>query len=198
MSENAENTDNTSDDGQLLTDVKEPESSDSQSGDEGTAAGNDGGTADTDKGEGDATAGEGDAEQSLDAYADLKAPEGMDIDADTLGKATPLFEKYGLSKEAAQEFVDFYASEIQASSQRQAESFDQLKQDWLAQTKGDNEIGGDKLDEHVKVARIALDKFGTPELTTLLNEFGLGNHPEIIRAWAKVGRLTQEDNPGNS
>lgn len=187
-------------DDQLLTGDNEPKAVD-DSTDEGAAAGNDGGAADTgeDAGEGDATAGdEGDADTSLDAYADLTVPEGTTIDTDVLGEAVPLFEKHGLSKEAAQEFVDFYADKIQASSQSQVESFNQLKQDWLAETKSDNEIGGDALDEHVKLGRVALDKFGSPELTKLLNEFGLGNHPEIIRAWAKVGRLTQEDNPGST
>jgi hypothetical protein len=191
-----ETTESASADESLLTGATEPEATGKPEA-EGAAAGNDGGAADTGNSEGDATAGEGDTDQSLDAYADLKAPEGMELDGALIEKATPLFKELGLNQEQAQKLTDFYASEIQASTQRQVESFDQLKQDWLTEVKSDKEVGGDKLDQSVQLGKVALDKFGTPELTKLLNDFGLGNNPEMIRFMARVGKLTQEDDPGN-
>jgi len=38
-----------------------------------------------------------------------------------------------------------------------------------------------------------MDKFGTPELTKLLNASGMGNHPEIIRAFYRAGKAISED-----
>jgi hypothetical protein len=38
-----------------------------------------------------------------------------------------------------------------------------------------------------------MDAFATPELRTLLNESGLGNHPEIIRAFYRAGKAISED-----
>jgi hypothetical protein len=35
--------------------------------------------------------------------------------------------------------------------------------------------------------------FGTPELRTLLNESGLGNHPEVIRMMYRAGKAISED-----
>ena len=43
------------------------------------------------------------------------------------------------------------------------------------------------------VAKKALETFGTPELRTLLNESGMGNNPEVIRAFYRVGKAISED-----
>jgi hypothetical protein len=138
----------------------------------------------------------GDQSTSSETYADLQMPEGVELDQSLLDGAVPLFEKYNVSKEDAQAFADLQASHVQASQQGQAEAFNQLKLDWQDQSKNDPEIGGDKFEQSVSDAREALGKFGTPELTKLLNDFGIGNHPEIIRVMSKVGSLTKEDVPG--
>ena len=46
---------------------------------------------------------------------------------------------------------------------------------------------GTAFDEKVGLARRAVRAFGSEELTGLLDESGLGNHPEMIRAFAKIG-----------
>jgi hypothetical protein len=43
------------------------------------------------------------------------------------------------------------------------------------------------------VAKKALDAFGTAELRSLLNESGLGNHPEVIRFMFRAGKAISED-----
>jgi hypothetical protein len=43
------------------------------------------------------------------------------------------------------------------------------------------------------VAKKALDAFGTTELRSLLNESGLGNHPEVIRFMFRAGKAISED-----
>jgi hypothetical protein len=73
-----------------------------------------------------------------------------------------------------------------------------LRQDWREQSQNDSEFGGDKFEESIAVARTAIAKFGTPELKQLLDEHGVGNHPEVIRFMVKVGKLTAEDVPGTT
>ena len=46
---------------------------------------------------------------------------------------------------------------------------------------------GTAYDEKVGMARRAVRAFGSDQLTDLLNNTGLGNHPEMIRAFAKIG-----------
>ena len=158
-----------------------------------------GNTAD-DTGSNDA-AGETDSEGSQtipDTYADFAMPEGVTVDSALLNDAVPLFKELGLTQDQAQKLVDFQAKQVQASSQSQVDAFDQLMNDWQEKSKNDKEFGGDKFEENIGIARSAIDKFGTPELKQLLEEHGVGNHPEVIRFMVNVGKLTAEDVPGGT
>jgi hypothetical protein len=64
---------------------------------------------------------------------------------------------------------------------------------WMKQARADQEYGGDKLHENLASAKKALDTFGSPEFKSLLKESGLGNHPELIRAFVRVGKAISED-----
>lgn len=163
----------------------------------------DGVTADTTDGEGgdtDTSAGDTDdgSQTPPDAYADFVMPEGVEVDAALLNEATPLFKELGLTQDQAQKLVDFQAKQAQASSESQVDAFNQLMNDWQEQSKNDKEFGGDAFEENVKIAQAAIGKFGTPELKQLLEEHGVGNHPEVIRFMVKVGKLTAEDVPGGT
>lgn len=138
---------------------------------------------------------DGTKDSSLEAYADFTMPEGMTLNAEQIAQASPLFKELGLNQEQAQKLVDFQAAQVQAGQQGQMDAFNQQKTDWLDQARKDPEMGGDKFDENVGLAKEAMSKFGDKGLTTLLNDFGVGNHPEMIRFMAKVGRLTKEDVP---
>jgi len=138
------------------------------------------------------------SQTSPDAYADFDLPEEVALDEALLAEASPLFKELGLTQEQAQKLVDFQAKQVQAGSQSQVDAFNQLMDDWQDQSRNDKEFGGDKFDENVAVARNAIAKFGTPELKQLLEEHGVGNHPEVIRFMVKVGKLTAEDVPGGT
>jgi len=153
--------------------------------------------------EGDATQGDGDAgaegsDGASDSYADFVMPEGMTLDEAALAEATPIFKELGLTQEQAQKLIDLQAGQVQAGSQMQIDNFNQLKSDWFASAKGDSEYGGDSFDENAKVAQNAVNKYGTPELKQLLDEHGVGNHPELIRFMVRVGQTLKEDVPGTS
>ena len=139
----------------------------------------------------------GEGEQvNPDTYADFVMPEGMTVDSELLAAATPIFSELGLTQEQAQKLVDFQAQQVQASSQSQTDAFNQLVDGWQEQSRNDKEFGGDAFEQNVGIAQSAVEKFGTPELKQLLNEHGVGNHPEMIRFMVKVGKLTVEDVPG--
>lgn len=144
----------------------------------------------------DAPAAPADAAKAADAPADkpapvvpekyeLKAPEGQTLNSDVMTKFEEAAREAGMSNEAAQKLVDKMAPQMQAAQQAQ---FDALRTQWQTESKSDKEFGGDKFDANMAVAKKALDAFGTPALTNLLNESGLGNHPEIIRAFFKAGQ----------
>ena len=126
-------------------------------------------------------------------YEDFTLPEGVQLDDETLSSATELFKEAGLTKEQAQKFVDLQV----AANQKAEDQNTTVRQEWSDKSKSDKEYGGDKFNESIASANQALEKFGTPEFKDMLNETGVGDHPEMIRLLKRVGDLTKEDNPLN-
>lgn len=121
---------------------------------------------------------------------EFKAQDGVTYDDQVLSNFAEVAKELDLSQDAAQKILDKVAPVMQA---RQIEAIEAAKTQWAESAKTDKEFGGDKLPENLAVAKKALDTFGTPELRTLLNESGLGNHPEIIRAFYRAGKAISED-----
>jgi hypothetical protein len=121
---------------------------------------------------------------------DFKLPDDVKVDPAGMQAFSEFAKEAGLSQEAAQGLISKLAPAMQA---RQAEAIQQLRTSWEDASKSDKEFGGDKLAENLSVAQKAMTTFGTPELRTLLNETGLGNHPEIIRAFVRAGKAISED-----
>lgn len=130
-----------------------------------------------------------------ESYADFELPEGMELDNASLEQAIPVFKDLGLSQEQAQKLVSLRAEQIKADMQSQEENQKKLLGEWQKQTESDPEYGGDKFKGSVEAAHLAIDKLATPEFTKLLNDTGLGNHPEVFRIMFRIGKLMQEDVP---
>ncbi len=64
---------------------------------------------------------------------------------------------------------------------------------WAQATKADPEIGGKNLKDSLMFARYALDHFGDVELYDFLDDTGLGNHPEVIHMFKRVGEAAEGD-----
>ncbi len=123
------------------------------------------------------------------------APEGQEYDAGVIDAFGAVAKELNLPQDAASKILEAVAPVM---AQRHAELVENQKTEWLNASKTDNEFGGDKLNENLAVAAKALDKFGTPELKSLLNDSGLGNHPEIVRAFYRAGMAISDDSIVNS
>jgi len=125
---------------------------------------------------------------------DFKAPEGVVFDDAVIGEFSTVAKELGLSQDAAQKIVERLTPKLaERTAHAQAEAVTKYRAELVSQVKADKEIGGDKLNEKLAVADKALSAFGTPELRTLLNTSGLGDHPEIIRAFYRAGVAISED-----
>ncbi|HHI1671713.1 TPA: peptidase [Klebsiella quasipneumoniae] len=124
---------------------------------------------------------------------EFTAAEGVDLDTEALKDFEPVARELNLTNEQAQKLVDAYPKILAGVQQRQAEAWQAQTEEWAATVKADKEIGGDKLTANLGVAQRALDTFGTPELKEYLNGTGLGNHPELVKAFVKVGKAMSED-----
>lgn len=123
-------------------------------------------------------------------YEDFKAPEGLTFDKDVIGKFSDVAKELNLPQDKAQLLLDKMGPVL---ASRQVEQLKVARTEWVGQAKADKEFGGDKLPENLALAKKALDTFGTPELRTLLDDSGLGDHPEVIRMFFRAGKAISED-----
>lgn len=142
---------------------------------------------DGDKPKGDEPAG------APEKYEDFKLPEGLTLDAPVMDAFTALAKETNLPQATAQKFVDL-AAQMQQNTVAQVQSVVEAQAEkWGLDSKADKEFGGEKFDESLAVAKSALDRFGTPELRTLLNQSKLGNHPEVLRFMFRAGQAISQD-----
>jgi hypothetical protein len=140
--------------------------------------------------EGDKGEGEAEQKQGAPEKYEFKAPEGAKFDDKVIEQFSEVAKELDLPQDAAQKILDKVGPVL---AQRQLEQVEAIRSQWTESAKSDKEFGGQKLDESLAAGKKALDQFGTPELRTLLNESGLGNHPEVIRFFVRTGKAISED-----
>ncbi len=132
-------------------------------------------------------------EQAPEQYADFAFEEGKALDAELADDIKATAKELGLTQSQAQKLADLALKRTESAQSQQAEMLAQARDEWAGQAKADKEFGGDAIEANLATARKALDTFGTPELKALLNESGLGNHPEVIRFFYRSGKAISED-----
>lgn len=128
----------------------------------------------------------------------VKAPEGAEAyqadfdkfagDMDGWLKANPnASAREALAEAASRQARLVGESQAQAMAQR-----DQQISAWGDELKADKDFGGEAFDKNVATAIKGLEAVGSPELRQMLDQTGLGSHPEIVRAFKKVGELVAD------
>lgn len=178
------------------------------------AAGDDAGDGKGGEGEGEAGAEAGkEGEDGGSAVEVLGAPEkyeltvpdamaaaGVTFDAEAFAEVEPVLRELNLSNDAAQALVNAYAGKVLPLLEKRAgERWDttgaDMRRGWAEEARNDPEIGGAKFDETKALARQTFTRFGVKAdgpFLKLLEESGLGSHPDMLRFVANVGRLTGE------
>jgi|688.fasta_scaffold273349_2 hypothetical protein len=149
-------------------------------------------SATTDKADGDTEGNQADDTEAKGAPEkyEFKPPQGREFDTEVLNNFSEVAKELNLTQDAAQKLLDKMGPIVE---QRQIQQIEQVRSQWADASRNDKEFGGEKLPENLAVAKKALDQFGTPELRTLLNESGLGNHPDVIRFMYRAGKAISED-----
>lgn len=117
-------------------------------------------------------------------------PQGVNYDEAFEKAALPIAHKLGLTPAQVQGLLDFYAGHQAQSFQgvmrnrveEETQSAGLLRQEW-----------GGAYDAKVAQAARAARYFGGQELIEFLNQSGVGNNPELVRAFAKIGSMMSED-----
>lgn len=151
----------------------------------------------TEDGDGAPTESDASKVEIPEAY-EIKVSEGYELLPEVMETITPLFKKHNISREGAQELAEAHM-EIMRKQAASAEQFrSNLIKGWVDEIKKDPEFGGAKFDENMALARRGLRAISPPgegksALNELLEMSGMGNNPEIIKAFARVGKLVKED-----
>jgi hypothetical protein len=130
------------------------------------------------------------APQGAPEQYEFQTPEGLTLDDAVLGEFSGVAKELNLTQEHAQKVLDRMAPVLQA---RQTDQLQAASAGWAQAAKADSEFGGDALSENLATAKKALDAFASDGLKALLNESGLGNHPEVIRLFYRTGKAISED-----
>lgn len=133
-------------------------------------------------------------------FTALKLPEGIALNDDIVKAVEPVFKKYGLTQEAANELVTAHGealakAEATAEATRETEFKDWMKTNAENNVKAIEKEWGHEFAGNLKVAQRGLARVFGPEGKALLDETGLGSHPEFLKAFLAVGKMIQEDTP---
>ncbi len=127
-------------------------------------------------------------------YETFDMPEGMEMNEAELIAFTPVARDAELSQEQAQKVITYEAARVAEHTQSQIDAWAKVNEDWKTEVRSDKELGGPAYDVTVGNAKTALKAYGTPALMDALVSTGMGNHPEFIRMFSRVGKAMGEDN----
>lgn len=121
---------------------------------------------------------------------EFATPDGVELAPDVVAAFGEVAKELDLPQDKAQLVIDKMAPLM---AQQQVDVLANLDKAWTEQSRSDPEFGGDKLDENLALVKKAREQFATPEFTKLLNDTRLGNHPEFIRVFVRIGKAISED-----
>ncbi len=132
------------------------------------------------------------APEEYDFSGDM--PEGVEVDEDAIAAYEPIFRELGLTQEQASKLVALEAQRRADAAKTAGDTVSKLMADYVTEAKADKEIGGDKWEETVRNGNAVLNKFGTERLIKeVMIGQGVGNHPEVIRFFARIATAVGED-----
>ena len=131
--------------------------------------------------------------EAPESYEDFTLPEGYDANETELTEFKTMAKDFNLSQDQAQSLIDFEAKRMQDQASQLAETWQDQVGGWLNDAKADKEIGGREWNGTLRYANAFVNKFGSEGLREVMEQVGLGNHPEVLRAFAKAGRAISDD-----
>lgn len=123
---------------------------------------------------------------------EVKFAEEMGVSEEQQKAFTELAQSLELDSAKAQKLVDHYASLAKASREATDAAFIEQQKQGRAAIEADKELGGANAAATRALAHKAIAKFGSAELSELLDN-GLGNHLGMVRFLAAVGKGIAED-----
>lgn len=124
---------------------------------------------------------------------DLKLPEGFDAPEGLMDSFKEMAKELKLSNESAQKMVDLAVKQAQEIESRNQEVWLAQREAWREELTEDPKYGGKNLDATLRNAARVFQLYGNEAVVEALNNFGLGDHPEFVKMFARIGQALRED-----
>lgn len=122
------------------------------------------------------------------AYEPVQMPDGYEADQALIDLVTPIGKKLNLNQAGMQELANLKPKMDQMAIERWKGHLSDLKKEAQA----DPEIGGAKYAPAIAAGKAVIAKFGNANFVKMINHYGIGAHPEMIRFMDKIAKATGE------
>lgn len=124
---------------------------------------------------------------------ELTLPKDSALSPDHVEKLSAYAKEQGLSNEQAQGLLERESKAVSEYAESQAAKLKETADSWFEKSKGDKEIGGEAFKQNAELAKRVVSRFGTEDFKKELSKTGLGNHPELIRVFTRIGKAMSDD-----
>lgn len=123
-------------------------------------------------------------------YTDFDFGKDVKVGEAEVSEFKAVAKELGLNQEQAQKMVSLQSKFADAQTKANEAQFEKDKDTWKAESM--KELGSDSKEKLAQSAK-AMDKFGSPELKTLLKDSGLEHRVELVKLLVNVGKAVSED-----
>jgi hypothetical protein len=120
----------------------------------------------------------------------IEIPEGFELDP----AVDKQFREFAAKNKFTQDQVASLKDMQVAMYAKQTEALAKQVTEWGNEVNADKEFGGPNVDANMAIAGVAINEFFSPKVAALLDKTGLGNHPEFVRGFYRIG-LTMSELP---
>ena len=124
---------------------------------------------------------------------EIVLPEKTHLDEKLAGEFAEFAKENGLTNEVAQKVFEQNSKVIDSFISHAQEKQAEQHENWRQETLNDPELGGENVAATSETAKRALDKYGSPELITMLREGKFGNNIEVVRLFNNIGKAMGDD-----
>lgn len=134
---------------------------------------------------------EADTPEAIEARAkayQIDVPEGFELDAEI----EKPFREFGAKHKLTQDDIKELAGlQVKLYEKQAAAHADQVTK-WGDEIKANKEIGGAQLEANLGKAALVINEFFPPEVATLFDKTGIGNHPGLALGFVRLGKAFGE------
>ena len=146
---------------------------------------------------------------------DLEVPEGFSMDDSATKEFAAFAQELGVDQEKAQKMLNRHVESLNDTLGTSDKARKEVHESWASESMNDKEFGGTNLAENIVGARKVMNSFSSPatdgdgkpvlhpegvmkgqqmtKVEVLLNQTGMGNHPEMIRIFHRISKAISED-----